>query len=112
MLAYDYLVRFRRNFADDGVFALCERDGVWLANCHHRHAFTITAPGHAVQAEQWAEYAVLEPAHDQLFEIIGTNVTVHESTNIRRPPGNAAHGDIQPGRDLGAQHFEARADIS
>src|SRR5690242_9383000 len=26
-LAYDYLERFRKNFADDGVFALCERDG-------------------------------------------------------------------------------------
>lgn len=48
-LAYDYLERFRKNYADDGVFALCQRDGVWMANCHHRHAFTITAPGHAVQ---------------------------------------------------------------
>lgn len=48
-LAYDYLERFRKNFADDGVFALCERQGAWFANCHHRHAFTITAPGHAVQ---------------------------------------------------------------
>jgi predicted AlkP superfamily pyrophosphatase or phosphodiesterase len=48
-LAYDYLERFRKNYADDGVFALCQRGGVWMANCHHRHAFTITAPGHAVQ---------------------------------------------------------------
>lgn len=48
-LAYDYLQRFHRNFAADGVFLRCEREGVWFSNCHHRHAFTITAPGHAVQ---------------------------------------------------------------
>jgi predicted AlkP superfamily pyrophosphatase or phosphodiesterase len=48
-LAYDYLHRFRKNFPADGVFALCERQGAWFSNCHHRHAFTVTAPGHAVQ---------------------------------------------------------------
>lgn len=48
-LAYDYLERFHKNFAADGVFLRCEREGVWFTNCHHRHAFTITAPGHAVQ---------------------------------------------------------------
>jgi predicted AlkP superfamily pyrophosphatase or phosphodiesterase len=48
-LAYDYLERFHKNFAADGAFALCERDGAWFSNCHHRHAFTYTAPGHAVQ---------------------------------------------------------------
>jgi predicted AlkP superfamily pyrophosphatase or phosphodiesterase len=48
-LAYDYLERFHKNFAADGVFLRCEREGAWFTNCHHRHAFTITAPGHAVQ---------------------------------------------------------------
>lgn len=48
-LCYDYLERFHKNFAEDGAFLLCERDGAWFSNCHHRHAFTYTAPGHAVQ---------------------------------------------------------------
>lgn len=48
-LAYDYLHRFRKNFPAKGVFGLCERQGAWFTNCHHRHAFTLTAPGHAVQ---------------------------------------------------------------
>src|SRR5215216_4199887 len=65
-----------------------------------------------MQAEQWTEDTVLEPAHNQLFEIIGTNVACHESANIRCPPGDAAHGYVQPGWDLRAQHLEARADIS
>jgi hypothetical protein len=48
-LCYDYLERFHENFNDDGFFRLCEREGVWLSECHHRHAFTLTGPGHAVQ---------------------------------------------------------------
>lgn len=48
-LCYDYLERFHRNFAADGAFRQCEERGAWFTNCHHRHAFTYTAPGHAVQ---------------------------------------------------------------
>ncbi len=46
-LCYEYLIRFRDNFPDDGFFRNMERDGVSFSNCHHRHAFTFTGPGHA-----------------------------------------------------------------
>jgi predicted AlkP superfamily pyrophosphatase or phosphodiesterase len=42
-----YLEQFRAGFASDGFFARVFRDGAWFPNCHHRHAFTITGPGHA-----------------------------------------------------------------
>jgi predicted AlkP superfamily pyrophosphatase or phosphodiesterase len=48
-LCYDYLVRFRKGFAADGLFLRVEKEGASFVNCHHRHAFTITAPGHTVQ---------------------------------------------------------------
>lgn len=48
-LCYEYLVRFRSGFAPDGLFLRVEKEGASFINCHHRHAFTITAPGHAVQ---------------------------------------------------------------
>src|SRR5687768_15242903 len=47
-LAYEYLQRFRANFAADGFFVRAEREGAWYSECHHRHAFTVTGPGHAV----------------------------------------------------------------
>lgn len=47
-LRYEYLERFRGNFAEDGFFRRVERDGATYFECHHRHAFTLTAPGHAV----------------------------------------------------------------
>jgi predicted AlkP superfamily pyrophosphatase or phosphodiesterase len=45
----DYLIRFHDNFADDGLLARVRQDGASYPNCHHRHAYTVTAPGHAVQ---------------------------------------------------------------
>lgn len=47
-LAYEYLDRFRDNFAEDGFLRRVERTGAWYAQAHHRHAFTLTGPGHAV----------------------------------------------------------------
>lgn len=47
-LAYTYLERFRAGFAEDGFFRTIEREGASLTDCHHRHAFTFTAPGHSV----------------------------------------------------------------
>src|SRR5687768_11081580 len=44
----DYLIRFRDNFAADGLFRRVGDQGAEFGNCHHRHAFTITAPGHSV----------------------------------------------------------------
>jgi hypothetical protein len=48
-LCQDYLIRFRDNFAADGGFRRVEREGAEFSNCNHRHAFTVTGPGHAVQ---------------------------------------------------------------
>src|SRR3954449_2629029 len=48
-LAQDYLERFDANFSDSGLFRECQSRGACFWNCQHRHAFTYTAPGHAVQ---------------------------------------------------------------
>lgn len=48
-LCYEYLERFHKNYSAQGVFRRCETEGAWMTNCRHRHAFTYTAPGHAVQ---------------------------------------------------------------
>jgi predicted AlkP superfamily pyrophosphatase or phosphodiesterase len=47
-LAGDYLIRFADNFAEDGLFRRTFRDDASYRHCRHRHAFTYTAPGHAV----------------------------------------------------------------
>lgn len=48
-LCQDYFVRFADNFAEDGAFRRVLREGAYYTQCHHRHAYTITAPGHSVQ---------------------------------------------------------------
>ena len=48
-LAQDYLTRFADNFSPDGAFRRVEKEGAWFTQCHHQHAYTITAPGHSVQ---------------------------------------------------------------
>lgn len=48
-MCQDYLIRFGDNFAADGAFRRIEREGASYSQCNHRHAFTVTAPGHAVQ---------------------------------------------------------------
>lgn len=48
-LCQEYLVRFNDNFASDGGFRRIEREGAVYTDCNHRHAFTVTGPGHAVQ---------------------------------------------------------------
>jgi predicted AlkP superfamily pyrophosphatase or phosphodiesterase len=48
-LCQDYLVRFGDNFDEKGIFRRIEREGAAYSDCNHRHAFTVTGPGHAVQ---------------------------------------------------------------
>jgi predicted AlkP superfamily pyrophosphatase or phosphodiesterase len=48
-LCQDYLVRFKDNFAPTGFFNQVAATGASYSNCHHQHAMTVTAPGHAVQ---------------------------------------------------------------
>lgn len=46
----DYLVRFADNLAkNNGLVAEVRKQGLEFAECQHRHAFTVTAPGHSVQ---------------------------------------------------------------
>lgn len=45
---HEYLYRMRQGFSPDGIFLRMTREGAWYDNCHHGHAFTLTAPGHSV----------------------------------------------------------------
>lgn len=47
-LCYEYLERFRAGFSDQGFFRRVEREGATFTEAHHRHAHTVTAPGHSV----------------------------------------------------------------
>lgn len=50
-LCQDYLIRFQDNFPEDpraSLFRNVLLNGAWYPNCHHQHAITLTAPGHAV----------------------------------------------------------------
>jgi hypothetical protein len=47
-LCYEYLERFRAGFRAEDFFRQVEARGAWFSQAHHRHAFTVTAPGHAV----------------------------------------------------------------
>lgn len=46
--AGEYFERFRGNLGPKGFYHRVQEHGAWFANCRHRHAFTVTAPGHAV----------------------------------------------------------------
>lgn len=49
-LCQEYFERFADNIhTNDGLYALATEQGAVYTNCHHAHAFTLTAPGHAVQ---------------------------------------------------------------
>lgn len=47
-LPYEYLLRMRRGFADDGFFNTVAKQGATYSSAHHGQAYTITAPGHSV----------------------------------------------------------------
>lgn len=47
-LCQEYFQRFHNSLAADGLYRTAENEGAVFTNCHHAHAFTITAPGHAV----------------------------------------------------------------
>ncbi|MCH2126957.1 MAG: alkaline phosphatase family protein [Pirellulaceae bacterium] len=46
-LCYEFLERFESNISETGMFSRVAREGTSFTNCHHRHAFTFTGPGHA-----------------------------------------------------------------
>jgi hypothetical protein len=89
-LCQDYLIRFRDNFDAKGGFRRVFDHGSHYTQCHHRHAFTVTAPGHSVQltgaypatngivGNDWFDrftgksaYCVADPS----VQVIGTNST-------------------------------------
>lgn len=87
-LAQDYLVRFRDNFSEQGLMHSVTAIGSQYTQCHHGHAFTITAPGHSVQltgaypstngivANNWFDRATGKDQYccgDPAVEVIGTN---------------------------------------
>jgi len=47
-LSYEFLIRFRDRFQAGGFFHLAERQAAWFTECHHRHGYTVTGPGHSV----------------------------------------------------------------
>jgi predicted AlkP superfamily pyrophosphatase or phosphodiesterase len=63
-LCQDYLIRFADNFSPTGGFRQVENQGSVYTQCHHRHAFTVTGPGHAVQ---------LTGAYPNQHGIVGNN---------------------------------------
>lgn len=63
-MSQDYLIRFADNFSASGAFRRVEQEGARFSQCHHRHAFTVTAPGHAVQ---------LTGAYPATHGVIGNN---------------------------------------
>jgi predicted AlkP superfamily pyrophosphatase or phosphodiesterase len=56
-LTYEYLDRFRHNFSERGFFGRCMKEGAWFSECHHRHSFTLTGPGHSVMMTGTYPYA-------------------------------------------------------
>ena len=63
----DYLVRFQGNFSKNPDQSICRsvlERGAWFPNCHHQHALTYTAPGHAV---------LLTGAHPETHGVIGND---------------------------------------
>jgi len=47
-LPYEYLLRMRRGFADDGFFNTVAKQGATYSSAYHGQAYTITGPGHSV----------------------------------------------------------------
>lgn len=60
----EYLERFGRGRSDTGLLARIQGEGAWYDQCHHRHAYTLTGPGHAT---------LLTGAHPAVHGIIGNS---------------------------------------
>src|SRR5581483_6658498 len=53
----------------------------------------------AVEPEQRAERGELEPAHDELAEVVGRRVAVPEAADVGRPPRDPRDPHVHAGRD-------------
>ncbi|MCH5376743.1 MAG: alkaline phosphatase family protein, partial [Planctomycetes bacterium] len=47
-LPYSLLERYARGLSPDGIFLRVAHEGLSFRNCRYPHAFTFTAPGHAL----------------------------------------------------------------
>jgi len=73
----DYLVRFQSNFDKSPDQSICRavlHSGAWFPNCHHQHALTYTAPGHAV---------LLTGAYSNTHGVIGNDWFDREAGKMR-----------------------------
>lgn len=66
----------------------------------------------AVQAEDGAEGAPLEPAHEELAECRGARVPAVEAADVRRPPRDAGEAGVQAGGELGAEAGPGAGDVA
>jgi predicted AlkP superfamily pyrophosphatase or phosphodiesterase len=74
-LPQEQLVKYRDLYGAGGFRRLLE-EGAWFANAHHRHAATLTAPGHAamltgsypyrngIVANEWIDRRTFEPTYN------------------------------------------------
>ena len=66
----------------------------------------------AVQAHHRAVGSPLEPADQQLVEVLIRRHAAVEAADVRGPPGDARNAHVQPGAHLHAQEFPGAADVA
>src|ERR1019366_6806294 len=101
-------------FTNDAVSTVAETPNFIRASTRGIAGFRMrertVAP--AVQTEQWAENAVLKPAHDEFLKIRRVHFTAEETANVGRPPWDTAQADVQSGTDLLLQIFPRRVNVA
>lgn len=82
----EYFDRFRGGFSDEGLLHRIGREGLQYTNCHHRHAFTYTAPGHSV---------LMTGAYPNRNGIVGNNWFDRATGKVRYCVEEPASGDVR-----------------
>ncbi len=98
-LRYDYLERFSNHFAADGIFRLVMRDGASYSQCFHRHAFTVTGPGHSVMMTGTFPYRtgiIDNEWYDRATRAKQNCVVDLNSAIVGAPPGKAELKGVSP----------------
>jgi hypothetical protein len=96
-----YLSLFRDQWQPDGAFQQFDQKGAWFINCHHRHAVTITAPGHA---------CMLTGADPNRHGIIANSWYDRETgknVNCVEDPSSPAVGSTSPGEAVSPRNLLA-----
>ena len=66
----------------------------------------------AVEAQQWAECAELEPPYDQLLKLCVLRIAAEVAPNVGRPKRRPAHHDALQGLDLQRQLSERGLNVA